>query len=95
VYVFGGDIDWLHLDTSLLLALPAPAKNIVFLKEMEVPAAADVVLFSCRCAASARCSLRLFTFRAFQVQRPLHSRPLQAAASGRTSTLFLPDHLRA
>jgi hypothetical protein len=41
-------MDWLHLDTSLLLALPAPAKNIVFLKDMAAPAAADVVLFSCR-----------------------------------------------
>jgi hypothetical protein len=49
VFVFGGDIDWLHIDTSLLLALSAPAKNIIFLKEMAAPAAADVVLFSCRC----------------------------------------------
>ncbi len=50
VYVFGGDMDWLHIDTSLLLALPAPAKNIVFVKDLAAPAAADVVLFSCRFA---------------------------------------------
>jgi hypothetical protein len=51
VYVFAGDIDWLHIDTSLLLALRAPAKHIIFLREMEMPAAADVVLFSCRFAS--------------------------------------------
>lgn len=48
VYVFGGDIDWLQIDTSLLMAAPAPAKHIIFLKEMAQPAAADVVLFGCR-----------------------------------------------
>jgi hypothetical protein len=48
VYLFGADIDWLHIDTSLLLAAPAPAKHVIFLREMALPAAADVVLFSCR-----------------------------------------------
>ncbi len=48
VYVFGGDIDWMVIDTSLLLALSTQAKHVIFLKDMAMPAAADVVLFSCR-----------------------------------------------
>ena len=36
------------IDTSLLLALSTQAKHVIFLKDMAMPAAADVVLFSCR-----------------------------------------------
>jgi hypothetical protein len=87
VYVFGGDIDWLHIDTSLLLALSAPAKNIIFLKEMAAPAAADVVLFSCRWAQ--RSPRTRAASRAAQVQGKLWARPVQARASGAFAALFI------
>jgi hypothetical protein len=98
IYVFAGDIDWLHIDTSLLLASPAPAKNVIFLKEMASPAAADVVLFSCRCSVT----LEIFLFVATcvqlshlaQIQRGFGTRPVQAATPGSPAPRKYPSYMQ-
>jgi hypothetical protein len=96
--LFAGDIDWLHIDTSLLLASPAPAKNVIFLKEMASPAAADVVLFSCRCSVT----LEIFLFVATcvqlshlaQIQRGFGTRPVQAATPGSPAPRKYPSYMQ-